>query len=89
MNGNHCIYCGCDEEEEHTGICLEKDGDISGTLNSLVEHASLECPECGAVCRPKRENKDEGASYVCHNIIRHANCADLPFRIDGDGELHF
>jgi len=24
MNGDHCIYCGADEEEEHAGPCLEE-----------------------------------------------------------------
>jgi len=52
-------------------------------------HAVLECPECGRPCRPKKDNKDGGSSYVCHNIIRHADSRDLRFRIDGVGELHY
>lgn len=52
-------------------------------------HALLECPECGRLCRPRRNLKDGGVSYLCRNKNEHADFRDLRFRIDGDGELHF
>lgn len=52
-------------------------------------HANLECPECGRLCRPQYKLKGGGASYLCRNKNAHADFRDLRFKIDGLGELHF
>ena len=54
-----------------------------------MPHADLECPHCGKMCKPKRNNKDGGASYRCNNSDAHDDFSPLPFRIDGDGEVHW
>lgn len=50
---------------------------------------SLECPECGEICQPSKENADGGFSYHCHNLKGHGLGKCLNFRIDKKGEIHF
>jgi len=50
-------------------------------------HAYLECPECGKLCRPLRENKDGGASYRCTAKVHEAEAGPVSWRIDGNGDF--
>lgn len=52
-------------------------------------HASLECPECGRLCKPFRNLKNGGAVYRCADSRRHNNDRPLKFIIDGDGNLDY
>lgn len=53
------------------------------------QHAPLECPLCGTLCKPVRETKDGGAAYRCRNESKHENFRELSFTINGDGELRY
>lgn len=55
----------------------------------MKKHANLECPECGVECKPERELREGGASYLCTNKDEHGDNRNLRFWIDEDGELIF
>jgi hypothetical protein len=62
--------------------------DLSAIGDGVPPHADLECPECGSLCKPKRETADGGASYRCRRANNHADFREKSFRIDGNGDLH-
>ena len=50
-------------------------------------HASLECPECGKLCVPRRELKGGGCLYRCGNADGHGDFLPMFFRIDDTGNV--
>lgn len=52
-------------------------------------HASLECPECGTICKPVYDRKDGGATYRCKASEKHSDFGDLRFVINGNGDLFY
>jgi len=81
---------------KHVLKCIDNGEDIAPSWHEMnevlkykkmTEHASLECPDCGEMCQPKRNLKNGGASYRCTNSGEHGDHRPLSFKIDGDGEV--